>query len=77
MSSLDNDPRIKIDGVEGVWVLMNDEGARGENGAIATQELFDRFDESFAHMFDGQVKRYGQVIAERDQWHYVIDGEAS
>jgi hypothetical protein len=69
----DKEPRITIDGVDGVWILMNNDGEDGENGAIATKEMFYKFAESYAHMFDGVINRYGKVIAKKGQWHYVID----
>ena len=72
MASLDNEPRIKIDGVDGVWVLLRDTPGR-DAGAVCTQELFDKFETSYAHMTDGIIKRYGEVIATRKQWHYVTE----
>ena len=72
-NSLKDDPRIKIDGVDGIWILMNDGMKLGDNGAIATQKIFDGFKESYAHMNDGVIRRYHNVIADKTQWHYVED----
>jgi len=70
-NSLKNDPRIKIDGVKGIWILLNNSMKNGDNGAIATQEMFDDFVPSYAHMHDGIISRYGNTIADKTQWHYV------
>ena len=73
--SLKDQPRIKIDGVDGVWILMNDCMESGDNGAVTTQEKFDDFTESYAHMFSGEIRRYNNVIADQTQWHYVTENK--
>lgn len=71
MFSLDNEPRIKLDGVDGVFILMNNEGRDGENGPVTTQEDVNRFVPGIGHMYDGVISRYGQVFRKKGEWHYV------
>lgn len=71
MISLDNEPRIKLDGVEGVFILMNNEGRDGENGPVTTQKDVDDFVPGIGHMYDGVISRYCQVFKTRNEWHYV------
>lgn len=71
MFSLENEPRITLDGVDGVFILMNNKGKDGENGPVTTQEDVDKFVPGIGHMYSGVISRYGQVFKTRDEWHYV------
>lgn len=72
MSELKDEPRIKIDGVDGVFILMTNDKS-DHNGPVTTQEDYDAFEPGYGHMYDGTIKRYGSIVCGREGWHFVTE----
>jgi hypothetical protein len=70
-----NYPRIKIEGVDGIFTLMNNDGP--ETGPVTVLEDFLAFRPGYAHMYNGVILRYGQKVCDRDGWSFVVEQEAN
>lgn len=69
---LTNYPRIKIKGVDGIFVLFGTE----EDAPVTTQEDVDDFVPGYGHMYNGTIKRYGNIVCGREGWSYVTEAES-
>lgn len=68
--------RVNFNGKEFLFI-----GDPDDNGAIATQEQYENFDQSAAHLFsDGVIRSYGVPIGKKEDLEFIkniTNGEVS
>ncbi len=63
--------KLKFQGIE--YILVNERGD-DKDGAIATQEQFDNFLDSFAHLMkDGRIMQHHQKIGDRSDIEWEVE----
>lgn len=59
--------RIKFKGDDYLFI-----GDTPRDGAITTKELYENFEESFAHLFsNGEIKRFNKIIGHRNDIQFL------
>ncbi len=63
-------PRLKFQGNE--YILIGEKVGGEWEGAIATQEAYDNFQESFAHLMpDGRILRFSECIGDLEDIEWL------